>query len=179
MTCIAAIAEGGKVWMGGDSLSGSGYSYHLRTQPKVFRNGEFLMGSTGPSRLSQLLEHSFSPPTLTEGEKFESYLATRFTVSLRNCLKDGGLAEREKDRESTGDGKFLLGFRGRLFSIDCWYAFTETTLGYDACGCGEDYALGSLYSTKSGKPEDRLRTALEAAERHSMGVRGPFTILSL
>lgn len=55
--------------------------------------------------------------------------------------------------------------------------------GYDAVGCGQDIALGSLYATKKlddfSDPEAAVETALEAAEGYSAGVRRPFKILFL
>jgi hypothetical protein len=55
---------------------------------------------------------------------------------------------------------------------------TEPTIhradGYTAVGCGAQVAHGVLYATPSMPPRRRLQLALEAAQRHSAGVRGPF-----
>lgn len=46
-----------------------------------------------------------------------------------------------------------------------------------AVGCGDQIARGALYGTQMQPPKERIRIALEAAERFSAGVRGPFIIL--
>jgi hypothetical protein len=45
--------------------------------------------------------------------------------------------------------------------------------------CGEDIALGAMYACPSLSPEERIRTALEAAEQFSAGVRRPFIVKKL
>ena len=52
---------------------------------------------------------------------------------------------------------------------------------YDACGCGEYYALGALYAMErfKMKPHDRVTEALSAAEHLSGGVKAPFNIVSI
>jgi len=56
----------------------------------------------------------------------------------------------------------------------------EPESGYCAVGCGEDLALGSLYTTESlnWTPDDRVKIALEAAEKFSSMVQRPFHILN-
>jgi ATP-dependent protease HslVU (ClpYQ) peptidase subunit len=48
---------------------------------------------------------------------------------------------------------------------------------FAAVGCGEDIALGAMYATRHLPPAKRIEMALEAAERFSAGVRGPFITL--
>lgn len=171
MTCIVGIADRGKVFIGGDSAGVGGYSLTVRADKKVFRNGDFVMGFTSSFRMGQLLHHAFTPPKRHPDVDLDKFMVTEFINGVRDCLKSGGYAE--KHHEAEVGGVFLVGFAGRLFRIDVDYQVGEAVDGYDAVGCGEDIANGSLFSTK-GKPVDRLRMALEAAERHSAGVRGPF-----
>ena len=51
---------------------------------------------------------------------------------------------------------------------------------YDAVGSGEAVAVGSLFTSAGSKlsAEARVVKALEAAEHHTCGVKGPFTVLS-
>jgi hypothetical protein len=177
MTCIAAVTDGKTVWMGGDSAGVCGWDMDVRRDPKVFRNGEYLIGFTSSFRMGQLLAHRFRPPEAAPKAHLHSFMVTDFIDAVRECLKNGGYAEREKDRES--GGTFLVGLRGRLFQVDCDYQVGESVTDYAAVGCGHAYAKGSLYSTGDLRaPADRIIMALEAAARHSAGVRGPFKILS-
>lgn len=179
MTCIAAIVDSGKVWMGGDSLAAAGWECTSLANPKVFIRGEFLFGSCGEVRFGQLLQWSLVLPAPHESQDLFGFMCTDFITAIRDCFKAGGWAEKDKEKEKGGD--FLVGFRGRIFEIESNYQIIEHTNPYACCGSGQAYACGSLYSTRDNKhsPEKRIRMALEAAEHHNMGVRGPFTILSL
>jgi hypothetical protein len=90
-------------------------------------------------------------------------------------MKNGGYATI-KDGVEFG-GTFLVGFKGRLFRIADDFQVGESEHGFDACGSGEDVALGSLFSTRlltARSAQERLEEALRAAETFNAGVRGPF-----
>ena len=72
---------------------------------------------------------------------------------------------------------FLVGYRGALYCIDEDYHVGRSALGYEAIGCGDHFALGSLAST-SGNPKARVQMALYSAALHSTSVCEPFTVLS-
>jgi len=174
MTCIVGLVDNGKVWMGGDSAGVAGLDISLRSDPKVFRNGELLIGFTSSFRMGQLLRFRLQPPPRRPDQDLFHYLVCDFVEAVRICLKDGGFAHRSNDVE-TG-GFFLVAAEGRLFSIQDDYQVSEFHRNYHAIGCGATYALGSLHTT-SGLPADqRVRKALETAEYFSGGVRAPFTI---
>ena len=53
---------------------------------------------------------------------------------------------------------------------------------FDACGCGEQYAMGAMHildENKKMSPQEKIDIALKAAESYSAGVRGPFDIIKL
>jgi hypothetical protein len=177
MTCIVGLVDNGAVHIGGDSAGVGGYSLTVRADRKVFRNGDFVMGFTTSFRMGQLLHHAFSPPKRHPDTDIDKFLVTDFINGVRDCLKTGGYAERHHEAES--GGVFLVGFAGRLFRIDTDYQVGESVDGFDAVGCGEDIARGSLFSTAKVKPIERLNIALEAAARFSAGVHGPFHIETL
>jgi hypothetical protein len=178
VTCIVGIADKSGVYIGGDSAGvGGHYSLSVRADTKVFRNGPFIMGFTSSFRMGQLLAHSFSAPARKQGQDSYAYMVTDFIDAVRACLKAGGYAERHSDAER--GGTFLVGYEGRLFKIDCDYQVGEASAGFDACGCGEGIALGALWASVGDDPEPRLRLALEAAERFSAGVRGPFNTVNI
>lgn len=172
MTCIVGIVEAGKVYIGGDSAGVAGYSLTVRADRKVFRNGDFVMGFTSSFRMGQLLAHAFTPPKRHLDVDVYKFMVTDFVNSVRDCLKTGGYAEKHNEAERAGT--FLVGYAGRLFKVDSDYQVGEPADPFEACGCGEAVALGALYANPAGKPQDRLKIALEAAERFSAGVRGPF-----
>lgn len=177
MTAIVGLAQDGKVYIGGDSAGISGLSLSVRADTKVFRKEDYLFGFTTSFRMGQLIRYSFDLPK-PKGE-LESFMATTFVDALRECLKTGGWARKENDREE--GGTFLVGVRGQLFTIYDDYQVARAADGFAAVGCGDEIALGALYATAGTglKPRQRLKVALRAAERFSAGVRGPFVCLSL
>lgn len=179
MTAIVGLVHEGKVWMGGDSAGVGGLSLSLREDPKVFINGELLIGYTTSFRMGQILEHHLSPPAALEKETGMAYMVKRFIPAVKSELKDHGF-QRSKEGQDEG-GSFLVGYRGALYAIDDDYQVARLRTPYFAVGCGRDLALGALFAMKmtSMGPDARIKLALEAAAEFSAGVRGPFTILHL
>jgi len=177
LTCIAGLIDNGTIYMGADSASVAGYEIQRRADSKVFINGDFIIGFTSSFRMGQLLRYSFAPPAIKEKQDVFAYMVTDFVDAVRTCLKQGGYAKVENG-EDTG-GTFLVGYKGRLFCIESDFQVAEARAPYNACGCGQGYALGSLYSTQGKSPTDRITQALQAAEEFSAGVRSPFNIVQL
>jgi len=177
MTCIVALVDENIVWMGADSAGVSGMSLTVRKDPKIYRVGEMLFGFTSSFRMGQLIGYKLELPVHEADISTERYMNTSFIDALRDTLKDGGYARTKDGAEEAGN--FLVGYRGRIFNINSDYQVGENLVDYDSVGCGSDIALGSLFSTSSRGPEDRIRIALEAAEAFSGGVRKPFLIDSI
>jgi ATP-dependent protease HslVU (ClpYQ) peptidase subunit len=178
MTCIVGLVHDGKVYMGGDSAGVAGYDLTVRADEKVFTNGEFIMGFTSSFRMGQLLRYKFKPPYHMPGVPTDEYMVTSFVDEVRKCLREGGYARNNNGEES--GGTFLVGYKGELFVIHDDYQVAKVVDGFAAVGCGYQVARGALFATSPGLlPEDRVKKALEAAERFSAGVRGPFVIKSL
>lgn len=178
MTCIVGMVDHGIVYIGGDSIGVSGYDGITRKDAKVFRNGHFIMGFTTSYRMGQLLQYKFSPTRqLEDGEDVMRYMVSVFVEDVRKCFVAGGFTSTINNRDEAGT--FLVGFRGRLFKVDSDYQVAESADNYDSCGCGQSFALGSFYNTKQLDPEQRVRCALETAEYFSVGVKSPFTIITL
>lgn len=174
MTCIVGIATAGKVHLAGDSAAVADNALTVIVEPKVFHNGPYVFGFTDSFRVGQLLRHAFRPPAPT-GD-LDRFLVTKFIDALRGCLQDGGVASRANEVEA--GGTFLVGVSGRLFQVESDYQVGEAVDGFDAIGCASDVARGALFATPKLAPKARLRLALEAAERHSAGVRGPWTFIT-
>jgi len=175
MTAIAGLIYDGKVYIGGDSAGVDKYDVVVRKDTKVFRVKDFIFGYTSSFRMGQLIRFSFVPPQHDPDVDAYEYMCTLFVEELRKCLKDGGYAKIDNNVEE--GGQFLVGYKGCLFDIQSDFQVGETVYGYNACGCGMNYILGSLYtSEKCGvkDPMARIEMALSAAEEFSGGVRGPF-----
>jgi hypothetical protein len=177
LTCIAGIAENGTVWLAGDSAGVGGWDLTVRTDPKVFVNGQYVIGFTTSYRMGQLLRYAFSPPA-PEASDVHAFMCTAFVDALRTCLKDGGYATKDSEQEK--GGCFLVGVAGHLFRIDADYQIGEAADGFQAVGRGDQAARGALFATADSgmSPADRLTVAMNAAERFSAGVRLPAVMVS-
>ncbi len=177
MTAIVGLVHGSTVYIGGDSAGVSGFSLTVRADAKVFTLGPYVLGFTTSFRMGQLIRYSLNAPA-PQGD-LDRFMSTTFVDAVRDCLKAGGWARKEDEREE--GGTFLVGVNGRLFLIDEDYQVGASADGYAAVGCGGEIALGALFATAEANmsPEHRIMLALQAAERFSAGVRGPFLCLSM
>lgn len=176
MTCIVGIEWGHGAVVGGDSAGVSGWDLVVRADEKVFRRGPFVMGFTSSFRMGQLLRYRLEVPEHPEGMGPHEYMATAFVDSVRECLKAGGYATKENEQEE--GGTFIVGYRSHVYTVESDYQVGRASDGFMAIGCGHAIAAGALWATRSNPyPIDRVGIALNAAERLSAGVRGPFTVL--
>lgn len=176
MTCVVALRHENKIYVGCDSAGVGGYSRSNRLDPKIYRVSEMLIGFTTSFRMGQLLGYSLTPPRHHSDVAVENYMATAFINAVRDCLKAGGWAEKEKEQERGGN--FLVAFKGRIFEVQSDYQVAENAEPYNAVGCGVDLALGSFHTSHrwSQSPKERIELALEAAAAFSAGVYPPFRI---
>lgn len=173
MTCIAGLVQDGKVYMGSDSAGANDRGdLDLCRSPKVFLNGPYLIGASGSGKAHQLLKYLSLP------EHYSSIDPYRW--AYENILPEIKEAIRKANWTPEESFEALIGFSGRLFHIWGATQVGESGAGYDACGSGAQVARGSLFTSHGDDgAEERLRCALEASERFCMGVRGPFTVLSI
>ncbi len=178
MTAIAGFTDGKKVWIGGDSAGVAGYSIRTRTDAKVFKNGEMVMGFTTSFRMGQILQHHLTPPTPLEGQDPYAYMVKQFIPAVKSSLRNHGFEKNTLGRDE--GGTFLVGYRGKIYEVSDDYQVGTLAQNYHACGCGRELAMGALYALDfyDMSPEERITTALEAAAEFSAGVKPPFTILS-
>ncbi len=174
MTCIVAVVHDGIVYMGGDSAAAAwGNSFvHTRSDAKVFKLGEAVVGFTSSWRMGQVLRYELKLPEIPEGCELHEYMVRCFVPKLREAAKLAGILTTKEGAESLG--QFLVGLRGRLFCVDNDFGIAEHTTGYMSVGCGMLTAEGALFATAGRSPQERVRIALEAAAFHMDSVRAPF-----
>jgi ATP-dependent protease HslVU (ClpYQ) peptidase subunit len=174
VTCIVGIEHADGVTIGADSASSNGWIRTSRTDSKLFRLGEYLIGYTSSWRMGQLLRYQLDVAAPDTWD-LDRWMATRFTDAVRATLKAGGFATAHEGAEK--GGTFLVGVRGRLYSVFDDYQVGHAAECHDAVGSGGALALGSLHTTRSQPdPMARARAALEAAAYYSTTVAPPFTI---
>jgi ATP-dependent protease HslVU (ClpYQ) peptidase subunit len=180
MTCIVGVVDKKKkkVIIGGDSAGVSGYNITERKDVKVFRNKDFIFGCTSSFRMIQLLRFSFKPPKVGKKDIFE-YMCVDFVDAIRETFKKGGYIQKQADGQDKG-GTFLVGYKNRLFTIHGDFQVGESSRGFDACGCGEEYALAAFKALDDSKltQEEKILKSLEVATYFSSGVCGPYVMES-
>jgi len=184
MTCIVGYAVDGKVYMGGDAAAVAGHITLPRKDPKVFKNGEFIMGFTDSFRMGDLLEYKLEIPDASFHDR--EFMCTVFVDAVRKCLKEGGYTTIANNEEE--GGTFLVGVGKTLYTVDSDFQVGEHICPYSSIGCGEDFAMGSMFAStllnsklakaKQLNPKDQIHMALEAASEFSGWVNGPHTIIN-
>jgi ATP-dependent protease HslVU (ClpYQ) peptidase subunit len=178
MTCIVAIEHNEKVYMGGDSAAVYNRDIRIIDSKKVFKVGPFLIGYTDSFRMGQLLQYNLvvEKQECTQVEDDEEYLIKVFIPAVRKCLKDGGYAEINNNVES--GGKFLVGYKGKIYVVESDFLLLRFKEEYSAIGCGDKYALGCLAANfyREDEPELRIEQSLEVAGQFSNGVAPPYYV---
>lgn len=180
MTGIAGLVHDGRVWMAGDSASvGDSHYLQLVAEPKVFARDQMVFGFTSSFWMGRIIQYRLVIPSLPDSpdvEKMDKWMAVDFADAIRSAFREAGyLRERECRQEG---GVFLVGVAGLLYNFDDDFHASRALPGFTACGSGVSVILGSLFSTDGRPPEERLLTALSAAENFTTSVRAPFTVVS-
>lgn len=146
---IIGLVDGG-VYIGAD-----GYGHGAKISPKVFRIGEFLIGSD-----DDFVRYIFNPPEC-RGD-VDVCMATRLVSALHGY-----------------EGRFLVGYRDRLFVVDGGKA-EELVRGIVAMGEGAEYALGALGALamwgEGMSLMEMVEGALVIAGGCSDGVKEPYIV---
>lgn len=175
VTCIAGYAKDGSVWIGADSAAASSYVRFPVVEPKIVDLGDLLLGYTTSFRFGQIVKHHVSLPRDC-GEDPTEYLVREFVPELRHALSEHGWTKKDGEREETGTA--LIAYRGRLFTYQSDSSITESQHGIDACGSGQEFALGAMSFAESigRSPKNIVTAGLEAAARFAPGVMDPFVV---
>lgn len=175
MTCVAGIVNGRRVLLAADSQATSGWDADNRVQTKVFEKGPLVFGHSGAPRDGQLIQYVMALPEITDVDPFE-WMVTKLVEAMRSCLTEGAV-KKIKDSQETHDSWWLVGFKGRLFGIFGDFQVGERLEGFDAIGCGGDYALGALAATR-GPAQKRVIEAVRVSSQFSAGVGGRIDLVS-
>jgi hypothetical protein len=164
--------------MGGDAASVESRCYYIRQtlEPKVFKNGPYLIGYTSSFRMGHLLQYKADLPAPPKEGDLMKFMSTTFMDYTRDLFKYNGYSKINDNQEE--GGTYIVAFQGEIFEIDDDFHAQQWMQPYASVGCGREYALGvchALYDIES--PEDIITKALEAAEMFSTGVTRPFTIM--
>lgn len=152
MTCIVGVEFNGKVLIGGDIQGTGGNNKIVHTQPKVFHKKSVIFGFTTSYRFGQILEHNLTDPVVPEDdEEIYRWLVQVLVPSMLGTLK--------RYDYQTG-GQCLIGVRGQLWELQNDGSVLRSVLGYNTCGSGAEYALGSMCTSMK-----KISSTLEAHKK--------------
>lgn len=138
-----------------------------------------ILGYTSSFRMGQLLTYSTELIDKRDEPNINhEYIVTKFIPNVIKLFEDNGYGTN-KSGEKEG-GVFLLAYKDKLWKVENDYQVGELFDNYDACGSGEDFALGSLKTTEDMNlsPMERIHLALQSASKFSVGVQPPFYIIN-
>jgi hypothetical protein len=166
--------------MGGDSEASNYAGSYILSYPKLYRAGEFLIGSAGPLRSLNLLQCAFRPPVPPAKGDLYPYFVNEFAPALSERFGDVAYPSEEQAQRLRlcGGLEILVGIRGKLYEISDHLDVVNCVWEYAAIGSGGYVAQGALGAAAKLEPRKRLEVALKMAERHSVGVKGRFRYLS-
>jgi len=176
MTCIVGIVDKSsstpRVLMAADSGASDTELMTPIMDPKIQRNGKYLIGYAGETGLGQLFHViDFPDPTVSNKELLK-FMRTRFALAYKNAINIYSPSTSPAD-DKDGGVSALIAVRGRLFEFNSEdFQFNEYYEG--AIGSGSHFAFGSLYTTRGYKDNSRrLKLAVEAAIEYNPSCKGP------
>lgn len=172
MTCIVGLEYKNKVYLGCDSVASDGYVKYAIHGSKIFTTGPLTIGYTSSFRFADILQYDLNLPVRTEKDGDDrAFLVTVVIKTIREALSKGGFNHISNAKES--GGTCLIAYKNKLYKMQDDYSIVKSDYGYDSCGSGSYFALGSLASTEGLQPKVRVSKAIEAAIKHCATVCGP------
>jgi ATP-dependent protease HslVU (ClpYQ) peptidase subunit len=174
MSCVVAIIDNGKIFMGADSFATTGEGERRPIiANKLFFNKEYLIGFTGSVRTGRLLGPDyFNPPAKIE----------EFADASREHLYEKGCVLVSEEHGQIQGSNFLIGYQGSIHEMLIDFQMNEVNEDSDAIGAGANFAFGSLFTTRKSMsitPQGRIMMALSAASHYTTSVGPPFVYESI
>lgn len=186
MTCIIGMATNNVVHMVADSMMVSRDEQLPASEPKMWIDGELLIGATGDLREVQVVRNMCKfPPHILDISDLE-YLVRYVVPEIERALKESGIYKTD-DHDRIWHTTLLVGFNGGLYEIDCDLAVLGHVNGFFAIGSGYPYAMGA-YAILSDEtwcdaqllsPETRLRACMDVVLRFITCVGPPVVYMAL
>lgn len=169
-TIVGLVAD--KMYMGSDSRGTYGYERLPMQCQKIFRGDKFLMGGSGNYGFVQhVFRQNFSAGSYTP-EVFIGEIVIPFLLKMAET----GLYKVQENENNTESSLMIMMDR-RIFGIFTNLTFAEQGK-LECIGSGAHFARGSM-ETSSGKPEDRVRKAIQVAKKCDVYTGGKVAIESL
>jgi ATP-dependent protease HslVU (ClpYQ) peptidase subunit len=170
--------------MGADSIAMNGWARDIIAESKMFKRCGMLFGCAGNPRMAQILRYQTVFKAQMGAQSDEEWLVCEVVERARVAFKEYGYTETENGREL--GASFLLGYKGKLYSVEGSFQLCRSARKMCAMGAGDDFALGALHATlkqfetwSEASITSAINHALQTASELSSAVAGPFMVEKL
>lgn len=174
MTCLVAIRDAGRVYMGADSCVSYGSARSSVSEPKLWKPRDWLgVAVSGSVSFMNMVRYRVAWPEFTL-ENPCRWLHVTFLDELKR-LFDSQSVNPFKDEPKEPGGSLLIGLGGDIFTVETVGMQVTREHSPIICrGSGADVALGSLFETGDLPPLLRIAHALGAAAHWQTDCAEPF-----
>jgi 20S proteasome alpha/beta subunit len=177
VTVVVGVVGRKGVLLAGDSQASTSYSNRKYAEAKTFSISEVLaVAYCGSGRLGQVLIHhldELDDPPLGRDEM--RWMVRDFIPFLRDVTEQAGHLHIHHNVEHLGESAFLMGVRGRLFTVDADMSVSEHVLPFDALGSGEDAAIGAMHALAGDDREPLTEGKMQSVAEAGVAAATTFT----
>lgn len=185
MTCIVGVLDKGQdcVYIGADSLGSSSWNQTIFKNRKVFKakdNSNVLMAICGDYKLQNILsieDNLIEEVKHLKNEVNFEYMVKYVSPKILNLADKYFCLNTDKGYKYL-EGSILFAYKNQLYIIESTGQVLESADDYVAGGSGENLAIGALLQNGYKPTVERIKEALEAAEKHGCGIKRPFYIMN-
>jgi len=185
MTCIVGVLDKKEdcVYIGADSLGSNGYHQIVFKNRKVFKakdNKNILMAICGDYKLENILsieENLIEEIKHLKNEVNFEHIVKYTSPKIMELARKYKCTTLNNSYESI-EGDVIFGYKNQLYIIECSGQVLEPADGYIGGGSGGDFAIAILSQNEYKPTTERIKEALEAAEKHGCGIKRPFYIMN-
>lgn len=165
MTTLVAYQGEGFAVIGADSrATDEGGRLVNLANPKIVKNGDYLIAVSGASRGGNIAQQGWTPPKppmTRDVSKMDIFMTRKFIPSLRKAFIEAGFDGKEDGEAAWQDAGFLVAVNGIIYPIFNDYCWDRDVRGIYYQGSGGDVALGALAALGI----KNTKTAEEAAKK--------------
>lgn len=175
MSCVVGIAQRGKIYLCADSYGCQENSVQPREDPKIFSiKGKMIIGFAGQWRAGQVIQHDLQLPRKRPNLSDFDYIVRSIVPQIGRIFR-AHRVYNDEEKKTPPDMSYLFGYNGCIYRVESDLNVSKPVNGYAAIGAGEEYALGSLYTSRYIRdPMRRMELAQRAAQYHCPWVGPPF-----
>ena len=176
MTCIISYKQDGKVILAGDKAGSNGFSGHLSKEPKVFTNGDFMIGYTTSFRMGQILNHLWTAPKRKVDQNTVKYLYVDVIPSIMECFDDHNFGDSKENKY----GNFVMVYENEIYEVQGDMSMLQHDTDIVCVGSGEYHATAAVRVLLDYEHDDKkiLNKAFKVVSDNIVSVSKEFDFIT-